>query len=136
MQTSRVSANCRFATISQCERFASGIAFQPTTHDNRLRESEVMDEGFYDHRQYGYRAVSSRRCYATSAAKIPIEPQPLLSLVNTSVGQMLYPDEYSFIMASRCPVSSEQCEKVRLEISLNQKEVPLEGTKNSVAKGL
>jgi hypothetical protein len=124
-----VPANLRFAAFSQSERFASSIAFQP------FAESETtMGEEFYKYRQYGYRAASPRRRYATSAAKIPVEPQSLLSLANTSA--MKYPDEYSFIMASRCPVSSEQCDKVRLEISSNQKEMPLEVTKNSVAKRL
>ena len=126
MKSSKASsAHRRLATLSQSGTFSSSIGFPSNIHDSWFREREPTGEGeVCDHRTYGYRTVSPRRgrSYATSA-KTSIDHLPaLLSLVHTSTGQHFYQDEYSFIMASHCPVSAEQCEKIRQERALVAKE--------------
>lgn len=139
IQSNGMSTHRRLATLSQPGTFPASIGLQSNTQDSWFREGETMGGDSCDHRSYGYRTVSPRRgrSYATST-KVSVEYIPtLLSLVHSSVGQHIYQDEYSFIMASHCPVSSEQCEKIRLVKSFMGKESSTQDLKNlGAVKGL
>lgn len=108
VQSSELSANRTMTTICQWGQ-VSKAAPSSSTHETWLAERGLMKNEICNPRHDGYRTVfpSQSRSFVTSLTRSA-------DLSSLWPAESSHQDEYAYIMASHCPVSSEQCEKVRV----------------------